>query len=137
MFVHSHQKVRIYIKLLKYLILKKISHRYVEFLGEHSGSLQPTCAPGYPNKPHPSRAIVYTLGLSDMRQILTSIGENGDEYGEHSGKRGGATYAAELGIIEEEIRIMGDWKDIRTARLYIDKNTPQRIKRNKAFLDFL
>jgi len=100
-------------------------------LGNHNGSIQPSCAPGHPNRPHPTKAIPYTLGLSDLRRTITSVREDGDAYGEHSGKRGGATYAAQLGMIEEEIQDMGNWKDVRTARLYIDKNTPLRIKRNQ------
>jgi len=61
--------------------------------------------------------------------MLDNLGYDGKKYSEHSGKRGGATYAAECGIDEENIRVIGDWKDVRTARLYIDHNTPLRMKR--------
>lgn len=111
--------------------------RYLKYLGSHTGSLQPSCAPGHPNQPHPTKSVPYTIALPDLRKTLTSIGLNGDEYGEHSGKRGGASHAAKLGMIEEEIRDVGHWKDVRTARLYIDKCTPLRMKRNKKFQDFL
>jgi len=44
-------------------------------------------------------------------------------------KEGGATYAAECGLDEENIRVIGDWKNVQTAQLYIDHSTPLRIKR--------
>lgn len=109
----------------------------MHFLGDHRGSLQPSCAPGHPKKPQPSKSIPYTLGLSDLKKTISSVGEDGDAYGEHSGKRGGATYAAQLGMDEEEIQDMGNWKDVRTARLYIEKNTPLRMKRNQKLQKFL
>jgi len=51
--------------------LYTLTKRYLEFLGtDHSGSLQPTCRPGSPNRPHPDRAVVYSLALSDLRQVI-------------------------------------------------------------------
>jgi len=64
-----------------------------------------------------------------MRDLIDQIGLNGSDYAQHSGKRGGACYAAKVGLIEEEIRDIGNWKSTATARLYIDKSTPLRMKR--------
>jgi len=49
--------------------LYNLTQRYLSFLEQHDGSLQPTCLPGFPNRPHPSRAIGYSLALSDLRTV--------------------------------------------------------------------
>jgi len=49
--------------------LCKLTQRYCDFLGDHDGSLQPTCRAGYPNKPHPTRAVGYDLALADLRNV--------------------------------------------------------------------
>lgn len=102
----------------------------MKFLQPHEGSLQPNCAPGSPNRPHPTRAIGYTLALQDLRHVIDASGHNGADFSEHSNKRGGATHATNSGIPEDEIREIGNWKSLKTARLYIDHNTPLRQQRN-------
>jgi len=79
--------------------------------------------------PHPLKVNYYSLALDDMRDLIDSVGLNGSDYAQHSGKRGGACYAAKVGMMEEEIREIGNWKSTATARLYIDKSTPLRMKR--------
>jgi len=49
--------------------LYKLTKRYLKFLGNHNGSLQPNCQPGNPKKPHATRSIIYTLALADLRQV--------------------------------------------------------------------
>ena len=100
-------------------------------MGSHTGSLQPTCAPGHPNKPHPDRIVGYTLALQDLRNVIDQAGHDGNKFSEHSNKRGGASLAANSGIPDEEIRDIGNWANVKTARLYIDQSTPLRQKRNK------
>jgi len=109
--------------------LYELTIQYLLFLGPHYGSLQPTCSPSNPLVPHPNNAINYSLALDDMRELIDRVGLNGSDYAQHSGKRGGACYAAKAGLIEEEIREIGNWKNTATARLYIDKSTPLRMKR--------
>lgn len=100
------------------------------FLGSHTGSLQPGCTAGQPNCPHPTKAIGYTLALQDLKTHIDLAGFDGALYTEHSNKRGGATHAANSGVSEEIIKEIGNWKNVKTARLYIDQNTPLRQKKN-------
>ncbi len=99
-------------------------------MGDHNGSLQPTCSPRDPNRPHPTRVVGYTLALQDLRNVIGRTGIDGLKFSEHSSKRGGATLAANSGVTEEEIREIGNWENVKTARLYIDQSTPLRQKRN-------
>lgn len=65
----------------------------------------------------------------DCSQTITDCGYDGDLYSEHSNKRGGATLAANEGMSEETIAKEGNWTNIKTARKYIDEQTPLRQKR--------
>jgi len=67
--------------------------------------------------------------------MLDDLGYEGAKYSLHSGKRGAATYAASIGMAEVTIQQVGDWKSARTARLYIENNTPLRIKRIRQIQD--
>ena len=64
--------------------------------------------------------------------MIDRAGHPGRSFGEHSNKRGGATHAANCGLPGEEIRELGQWKNIQTAKLYIDESTPLKQKRNQA-----
>lgn len=64
--------------------------RYISFMGTHQGSLQPNCSLGMSNRPHPSKAIGYTLALSDLKTIITQAGHDSSQFTDHSNKRGGA-----------------------------------------------
>jgi len=114
--------------------LYEMTIQYLLYLGPHKGSLQPTCSPSHPLVPHPENAINYSIALDDMRALIDKVGLDGSEYAQHSGKRGGACYAAKVGMIEEEIREIGNWKSTATARLYIDKSTPLRMKRQRKMI---
>jgi len=46
-----------------------LTEQYLNFLGNHPSSLQPRCKPGQPNRPDPTKGIVYTLALSDLRNV--------------------------------------------------------------------
>ncbi len=106
------------------------NYRYLAFLADHQGSLQPTCCPRNKKRAHPTRVVGYSLAVQDFRNLITLAGHDGKDFSEHSNKRGGASHAANSGIPEEEIRDIGNWKSLKTARLYIDHNTPLRQKRN-------
>ena len=94
------------------------------------GSIQPNCAQGQHKRPHPTKSICYTLALQDLKNVIDSAGHDGKTFSEHSSKRGGATTAANAGLQEDEIRELGNWASTKTARLYIDNNTPLRQQRN-------
>jgi len=72
---------------------------YLIFLGtEHSGFMLPTCSPKDRFKGNPDKCVHYTLALEDFRNLMNSLGYDGVKFGLHSGKRGGATHAAEAGM---------------------------------------
>ncbi len=70
------------------------------------------------------------MAVQDLRNSITLAGHKGELFSEHSCKRGGATHAANSGLIDQEIQEIGNWKSLKTARLYIDHNTPLRQKRS-------
>lgn len=41
----------------------KLTQEYLEFLGPHQGSLQPTCSASDANKAHPTRVLIYSNAL--------------------------------------------------------------------------
>lgn len=103
--------------------------RYLHKLGDQfSGSLQPTCSPGNKEKPHPTRSVPYSLALSDLRNLLTDLGYDGEQFSEHSSRRGAASHSAEVGISDQEIQLAGGWQSSNSMKLYIDRQ-PQQFQR--------
>jgi len=49
--------------------LYTLTQQYLTYLKSHGGSLQPTCKPGHPNEPHPTKSIVYSTALEDYRNV--------------------------------------------------------------------
>ena len=92
--------------------------------------MQPNCSPRDPLLPHPTKSIGYNLALQDLKAVIDCAGHDGKSFTEHSNKRGGATHAANAGVPDTEICELGAWSNLKTARLYIDENTPLRQKRN-------
>ncbi len=72
----------------------------------------------------------YSLALQDLKITIDKTGHDGSQYTEHSNKRGAATCAAQAGLPENEICDIGNWKNVKTARVYIDNNTPTRQKKH-------
>jgi len=60
-----------------------------------------------------------------MRMLLDLNGYNGEEYSEHSPRRGMATESAKAGISDSDIQLSGGWQDARSMRLYIDRKPQQ------------
>jgi hypothetical protein len=56
------------------MCLVTLTEGYYEFLGDHEGSLQPTCSASNGSKPHPDRVVGYSLALEDLRKIITLAG---------------------------------------------------------------
>ncbi len=92
---------------------------------DYEGSLQPSCSPRDPNVPHPTRVISYPNAISNLRNLLDNLGYEGQNYSEHSSKRGVATRSSEIGIDDNSIQVAGGWKDLRTVRKYIDRDPKQ------------
>jgi len=104
--------------------------RYLVKLGpEYQGSLQPKCHPRNPHLPSSNPGgITYNRALTDMRELLTSLGFDGKTFNLHSMKRGVANHCDEIGIPEEEIMHEGGWKNLKTVKLYINKKDKKSIQ---------
>jgi hypothetical protein len=76
----------------------------------------------------PNKVVSYDNGLKDLRKLLNEIGFPGNEFGEHSGRRGGATKACESGASLEEIQFLGNWKSSKQASKYIERSVQKRIR---------
>lgn len=63
-----------------------------------NGYLQPRISSeGGVQKGIPHTKLCYSHALQELKQMLDRLGLDGKQYGEHSGRRGGATAAAEAG----------------------------------------
>jgi len=104
-----------------------LTTRYISLIGK-TAYVQPYCSPGDKNKPDLKKgSIYYTSALADLRNLLTGLGYNGDEFSEHSLKRGAASDSDQAGIPETEIQEEGGWTNIKTTRLYIDKKDTKSV----------
>ena len=68
------------------------------------------------------RPISYADSLAKSRSLLSKIGvKDPNAYGEHSGRRGGATAAAGAGMSLEKIKRHGRWRSLSMPQEYIDE----------------
>ena len=107
----------------------QLSCHYLKFLGSgHFGFLVPACSPkGCPDQ---QKAASYTSCLEDLRELLKNLGVEG-RYGEHSGKRGGATQAAENGMTMPQLKRFGGWRSDDVPQQYVDLTIRARIEMSK------
>ncbi len=105
-----------------------LTTKYVQFLGPHEGSLQPSSHPNNRRRPHATKVIPYSLALSDFRRLLDKIGYKGAEYSLHSMRRGAASHGDDVGIPESELQHAGGWHNPKTLKLYI-QNKPQKAQK--------
>ena len=82
----------------------------------------------------PNQPLSYTTALEDLRDILTRLGLDASEYGEHSGKRGGATAAAASGMPVEELQRLGGWRSTRMPSVNTDLDTTSHLQRASALI---
>ena len=62
-----------------------------------------------------------------MKKLLTSLGYDSSLYGEHSGKRGGATSAAANGATDKQLKRLRGWRSDSMPAKYVDLSVPSRI----------
>ena len=72
------------------------------------------------SSPDASTPLKYHTALRDLRTVLRLIGLYPTGYGEHSGRRGGTTAAANRGATLTELMIQGRWRSESMPRLYTD-----------------
>ncbi len=104
----------------------KLTLNYFQFLGpSYSGCLVPLSTA---NKvPNPVKPVSYGSALSDLKKLLQLLGCDPKLYGEHSGKRGGATAAAANGATENQLKRLGGWRSDAMPSKYVDLSLPNRI----------
>ena len=104
----------------------KLTIDYFQFLGlSYCGYLVPlfTSKSG----PNPNKPVSYSVALSDLKKLLQLLGFDPNLYGEHSGKRGGATAAAAHGATESQLKRLGGWRSDAMPSKYVDVSLPTRI----------
>ena len=104
----------------------QLTLNYFQYLGPlYTGYLVPACTPK--NEPNPIKAVPYAAALSDLKKLLTSLGYDASLFGEHSGKRGGATTAAANGATGEQLKRLGGWRSDAMPSKYVDLSVASRI----------
>jgi len=107
----------------------RLTQHYLGFLGTgHVGFLIPACNPQ--GRPNQEKAPSYSTCLEDLRNLLETLGIEG-RYGEHSGKRGGASQAAENGMSATTLKRLGGWKSDVVPQKYVDLTVRSRIEMSK------
>ena len=72
--------------------------------------------------------LSYTTAMEDLRSLLARFGYDSERFTEHSGKRGGATTAAERGMASEDLQRLGGWRSSEMAAKYTDASAEKRLK---------
>ena len=104
----------------------KLTINYFLFLGPtYTGYMVPSCTPK--KTPNPNKAAPYSGALSDMKKLMSILGYDATLYGEHSGKRGGATAAVANGATGNQLKRLGGWRSDTMAAKYVDLSINSRI----------
>ena len=72
--------------------------------------------------------VSYSTALSDLKLLMSSLGYDPSKFGEHSGRRGGATAASDAGVDWPDLMLHGRWRSATTPIGYL-ANTRKRQKR--------
>ena len=72
--------------------------------------------------------VSYSTALSDLRLIIAALGLDPAQFGEHSGRRGGATAASDAGVDWTDLMTHGRWKSVSTPLGYL-ANSRRRQRR--------
>ena len=96
----------------------KLTRRYLTFFKTQEGWLQPRQASH--SGPAENYRLSYSTSLSDLRSLIRLTGRNPKEFSEHSGRRGGASYAHREGLSWLDIKRMGRWKSDNASQKYVD-----------------
>ncbi len=104
----------------------QLTKNYFQFLGSgFNGYLVPSSAPNF--LPDPKKPVSYNGALEDLRNLFSLLGIEG-RYGEHSGKRGATTTAAENGMSLANLKRLGGWRSDSVPSKYIDQSVTTRLK---------
>ena len=116
-----------------------LTQRYLHRLASHNpgtkyvGYLQPKvrqCGKLKIQIPIANAVIGYSSCLEENKSLMAKLKISG-RFGEHSGRRGGATAAAANGATLDEVQKLGGWKSAECANKYVDKSASQKDKISK------
>ena len=93
------------------------TRKYLSMLPFESRFIMPSIKSSIPDA---NTSLKYNTALRDLRTVLRLIGLDPTGYGEHSGRRGGTTAAANKGATLNELMIQGRWRSKSMPRLYTD-----------------
>ena len=71
--------------------------------------------------------LSYTTAAEDFKLLLQAVGIPPSHYTEHSGKRGAATVAADMGMSTDDLQRMGGWTSRNMAAKYTDMSVSKRL----------
>lgn len=74
--------------------------------------------------------------MAMLKEFLSQVGVSPKDYGSHSFRRGGASFALEAGIPLDVISIMGDWKS-DAVYLYLQMPVSQRLSAQHQLASYL
>ena len=83
-----------------------------------------------------NRVFTYRDFMLSLHTFLSSLGLVSSQYGSHSFRRGGASFALEAGIPLDVIAVMGDWRS-DAMYLYLHMPLSQRLQAQRTLSSFL
>ena len=103
----------------------EITRRYIEKLqyGTENGFFQPQIRT-YTEGNQAGvwhKKLGYSSALEDTKALMAIIGRDPAEFGEHSGRRGGATAASEAGVSWVDLKRHGRWASDSAPQRYIEQ----------------
>ena len=126
LFVFSTEVAYCPVRLTR-LYLQRLGDGYSE--PQSAGYLVPRvrCSKSGEQKAEAHQKLSYTTAAEDFKQLLCAVGIPAAHYTEHSGKRGAATTAAEMGVSTSDLQRMGGWASQKMAEKYTDLSLDKRL----------
>jgi len=67
--------------------------------------------------------LPYSRARTDLRQLLSCLGFNPDDYCEHSPKRGAVTESSNAGLDNDTLQDIVGWKSRLMPKIYNERST--------------
>ena len=100
--------------------------RMLKYPSGFNGSLQPRIIQDEQGqRGSQQHEICYSRSLQDLKALIAKTGRSHGSFGEHSGRRGGATAAAKAGAKWTDLKRLGRWASDAAPQLYVE-NTERR-----------
>lgn len=70
------------------------------------------------------RPLTAPVFLRAVRRGIVKSGADPSSFGTHSFRRGGASFAFQVGLSSDSIRLIGDWQSLSSYNIYVGHSTP-------------